>query len=95
MTTLCANYISFDLRSWLGTLERFGFSKRAVLRRNPHLVYLDVSCFGHVGPLAHGKGFQQNANFATGVATVDDESLMGYQLVSQIDYATGFLGAPA
>ena len=32
-------------------------------------------------------------SFATGVASVEDESLMGYQLVSQIDYATGFLGA--
>ena len=76
-----------------GVLERFGFTKSSVLRRNPHLVYLSLSCFGHVGPLSHGKGFQQNANFATGVASVDDESLMGYQLVSQIDYATGFLGA--
>ena len=76
-----------------GVLERLGFSKGAVLRRNPHLVYLSVSCFGHVGPLSFGKGFQQNANFATGVASVEDEELMGYQLVSQIDYATGFLGA--
>ena len=76
-----------------GALERLGFSKGAVLRRNPHLVYLSVSCFGHVGPLSFGKGFQQNANFATGVASVEDEELMGYQLVSQIDYATGFLGA--
>ena len=64
-----------------------------VLGKNPHLVYLKSSCFGHVGPLKHGKGFQQNANFATGVASVADEELMGYQLVSQIDYATGFLGA--
>ena len=76
-----------------GVLARFGFHRNAVLARCPHLVYLSVSCFGHVGPLAHGKGFQQNANFATGVATIEDEELMGYQLVSQIDYATGFLGA--
>ena len=54
-----------------------------MLNRCPHLVYLKVSCFGHVGPLAHGKGFQQNANFATGVASVEDENLLGYQLVSQ------------
>lgn len=33
------------------------------------------------------------ANFATGVASVEDEKLLGYQLVSQIDYATGYLGA--
>ena len=59
----------------------------------PHLVYLDLTCFGHVGPLSHGKGFQQNANFAAGVAGIADEDLLGYQLVSQIDYATGFLGA--
>jgi len=76
-----------------GVLARFGFNRHAVLARNPHLVYLRSSCFSHVGPLSHGKGFQQNANFATGVATIEDENLMGYQLVSQIDYATGFLGA--
>ena len=70
-------------------LARRGFSMAAVLEKNPHLVYLDVSCFGHVGPLSHGKGFQQNANFAAGVAGIADEELLGYQLVSQIDYATG------
>ena len=59
----------------------------------PHLVYLDLTCFGHTGPLSHGKGFQQNANFAAGVAGIEDEELLGYQLVSQIDYATGYLGA--
>lgn len=76
-----------------GVLDKYGFSREAVLRRCPHLIYLKSSCFGHVGPLWRGKGFQQNANFATGVASVADESLLGYQLVSQIDYATGFLGA--
>ena len=76
-----------------GALAKHGFTQQAVLKRCPHLVYLKVSCFGHVGPLSLGKGFQQNANFATGVASVADEGLLGYQLVSQIDYATGFLGA--
>ena len=76
-----------------GALSRFGFPIDEVLARNPQLVYLDLSCFGHVGPLAHGKGFQQNANFAAGVAGIADEELLAYQLVSQVDYATGFLGA--
>ena len=76
-----------------GALARHGLPIDEVLQRNPHLVYLDLSCFGHVGPLAHGKGFQQNANFACGVAGIDDEELLAYQLVSQVDYATGFLGA--
>ena len=76
-----------------GALARHGLPIDEVLARNPHLVYLDLSCFGHVGPLAHGKGFQQNANFACGVAGVEDEELLAYQLVSQVDYATGFLGA--
>ena len=76
-----------------GALAKHGFALDEVLKRNPHLVYLDLSCFGHVGPLAHGKGFQQNANFAAGVAGIDDEELLGYQLVSQVDYATGYLGA--
>jgi len=70
-------------------LARRGFPVAEVLKRNPHLVYLDLTCFGHVGPLSHGKGFQQNANFAAGVAGIEDEELLGYQLVSQIDYATG------
>lgn len=43
-----------------GVLGRFGFSMEKVLQRNPHLIYLKATCFGHVGPLAHGKGFQQN-----------------------------------
>jgi hypothetical protein len=72
-----------------------GFEIKAVLQKCPQLVYLDLTCFGHVGPLAHGKGFQQNANFAAGVAGIEDEELLGYQLVSQIDYATGYLGAYA
>jgi len=76
-----------------GVLGRFGFTQQRVLQANPQLIYLKSSCFGHVGPLSFGKGFQQNANFATGVASVEDEELLGYQLVSQIDYATGFLGA--
>ena len=76
-------------------LARRGFSTAEVLKRNPHLVYLNLTCFGHVGPLSHGKGFQQNANFAAGVAGIEDEELLGYQLVSQIDYATGYLGAYA
>ena len=76
-----------------GALAKHGFGVDEVLRRNPHLVYLDLSCFGHVGPLAHGKGFQQNANFAAGVAGIEDEALLGYQLVSQVDYATGYIGA--
>ena len=74
-------------------LARRGFGRDEVLAACPHLVYLNLTCFGHEGPLAHGKGFQQNANFAAGVAGIEDEELLGYQLVSQIDYATGFLGA--
>ena len=49
-----------------GVFDRLGFDRKTVLARNPHLIYLKVSCFGHIGPLSHGKGFQQNANFATG-----------------------------
>jgi crotonobetainyl-CoA:carnitine CoA-transferase CaiB-like acyl-CoA transferase len=65
-------------------LARRGFPIDEVLLRNPHLIYLDLTCFGHVGPLANGKGFQQNANFAAGVAGIEDEELLGYQLVSQV-----------
>ena len=65
-------------------LARKGFDKESVLTRNPHLVYLNLTCFGHEGPLKTGKGFQQNANFAAGVAGIEDEELLGYQLVSQI-----------
>jgi len=77
-----------------GVLEqKLGFSEAALHAACPDLVYCRVTCYGHVGPWARFKGFQQNANFATGVATVDDEALLCYQLTSQVDYATGFLGA--
>ena len=58
-----------------GTLARRGFDRQRVLARNPHLVYVDLSCFGHTGPLKAGHGFQQNANFAAGVAGVEDVTL--------------------
>jgi len=76
-----------------GKLAKYGFSMEQVLHENPHLVYVNASCFGHEGPLSHGKGFQQNANFACGVAGIEDEELLSYQLVSQVDYVTGFMGA--
>lgn len=76
-----------------GVLAGFGFDEDRLFSRCPHLVYLRVSCYGHVGPWAKHKGFQQNANFATGVGTVEDEALLCYQLTSQVDYTTGFLGA--
>ena len=76
-----------------GVLSAKGFDTNSLNARCPHLVYLRVSCYGHVGPWAKHKGFQQNANFATGIATIDDEALLCYQLTSQVDYTTGFLGA--
>lgn len=76
-----------------GVLARHGFPVDEVLSRCGHLVYAQVACYGFEGPFAGKKGFQQNANFCAGVAGLEDEELMGYQLVSQIDYTTGFLGA--
>ncbi|KAJ1627924.1 CoA-transferase family III domain-containing protein [Pavlovales sp. CCMP2436] len=78
-----------------GVLARHGFAIDDVLGVCPHLVYCQVACYGFSGPFAGKKGFQQNANFCAGVAGLEDEDLLGYQLVSQIDYATGFLGAYA
>mmetsp|Transcript_1833 Transcript_1833/g.5511 ORF Transcript_1833/g.5511 Transcript_1833/m.5511 type:complete len:1225 (-) Transcript_1833:78-3752(-) len=76
-----------------GALERLGFCTDAVEAVNPSLIYVDVTCYGHVGPRKFWKGFQQNANFATGTAVIEDEELLAYQLVSQLDYATGLVGA--
>lgn len=70
-----------------GSLGHHGFDMELVLERNPHLVYLDLSCFGHKGPLSHGHGFQQNANFATGVAGIEDEELLGCASPSPNRYA--------
>lgn len=78
-----------------GVLARHGFAMHDVLGVCPHLIYCQVACYGFDGPFAGKKGFQQNANFCAGVAGLEDEELLGYQLVSQIDYATGFLGAYA
>ena len=76
-----------------GVLAAKGFDVEDLASKCPDLIYLRISCYGHVGPWASHKGFQQNANFATGIATVDDEALLCYQLTSQVDYTTGFLGA--
>jgi hypothetical protein len=60
-----------------GVLARHGFGEEEVSAKYPDLVRVRVSCYGHVGPLRAAKGFQQNANFATGVATVADEANLG------------------
>ncbi|KAH8074665.1 alpha-methylacyl-CoA racemase [Aureococcus anophagefferens] len=76
-----------------GALAKFGLDEAAVFSGARTSSSCGVSCYGHDGPLSAAKGFQQNANFATGVGTIADEDLLGYQLTSQTDYATGFLGA--
>ncbi|KAH8046161.1 alpha-methylacyl-CoA racemase [Aureococcus anophagefferens] len=73
-----------------GALAKFGLDEAAVLAV-PASSSCGVSCYGHDGPLSAAKGFQQNANFATGVGTIADEDLLGYQLTSQTDSAS-FLG---
>ena len=76
-----------------GELGRHGFAPKRVLHRNPHLVYLRASCFGHVGPLARGAGSERAASFCCGVAGAADEGLVGARLLSPLAYTTGFLGA--
>lgn len=56
----------------LGALERLGYGPKQVPEltkyRERGIVYVAENCFGHVGPWASHPGWQQIADYATGVA---------------------------
>ena len=51
-----------------GALAKLGFSPLALAHSNPGMIYVAVSCYGHEGPWAKRRGWEQLAQAATGIA---------------------------
>jgi crotonobetainyl-CoA:carnitine CoA-transferase CaiB-like acyl-CoA transferase len=84
-----------------GVLERLGLAPAALLARNPRLVVLSITGFGHDGPDAHRPGYDQIAQGETGLMSLtgsgpDDPQRIGVpicDLTAGINGAIGVLAA--
>ncbi|GAA4556562.1 CaiB/BaiF CoA-transferase family protein [Pseudonocardia xishanensis] len=80
-----------------GTAERYGIGPAHVLARCPGIVHVSVSCYGATGPWARGRGYETQAQAATGLMAraggAGPPTVLGpYNL---LDYGTGVLAAYA
>jgi len=87
-----------------GALAKRGFSSPALAHLAPGMIHLAVSCYGHSGPWASRRGWEQLAQCATGIA-VEQGAFMAARAGSRretvprlipaaaCDYITGYLGA--
>jgi len=78
-----------------GSMEKRGISARSMARLRPGLIYLSESAYGHVGPWAMRKAWENIAQAVTGV-TFDhgtEDSPMKAPVAYLTDYGTGYLGA--
>ncbi|QJY49963.1 CaiB/BaiF CoA transferase family protein [Pseudonocardia broussonetiae] len=84
-----------------GVLERLGLGPDVLLARNPGLVVLSITGFGHDGPDAHRPGYDQIAQGETGLMSLtgsgpDDPQRIGVpicDLTAGVNGATGVLAA--
>ncbi|GAA4700965.1 CoA transferase [Pseudonocardia yuanmonensis] len=84
-----------------GVLDRLGLAPETLLRRNPGLVVLSITGFGHDGPDAHRPGYDQIAQGETGLMSLtgsgpDDPQRVGVpicDLAAGLNGATGVLAA--
>ncbi len=81
-----------------GALAALGFGLDEVLDRSPGIVYVSESCYGDEGPFAERRGFDLNAQAATGLMAADNVDLDRpntelSRAGAPIDYITGYLGA--
>jgi crotonobetainyl-CoA:carnitine CoA-transferase CaiB-like acyl-CoA transferase len=78
-----------------GVMDRRGFSARRLAQLRPGLIYLSECTYGHTGPWALRKGFENIAQAVTGVSIdhgSEDSPIMCPALF-MTDYGTGYLGA--
>ncbi len=87
-----------------GALAKLGFSPAALAHSSPGMIHLAISCYGHDGPWAGRRGWEQLAQSATGIA-VEQGAFMAARAGSRretvprlipaaaCDYITGYLGA--
>lgn len=73
-------------------LSRYGLSVPEMVRLNPHLIAVNLNCYGHTGPWKYRPGFEQLAQTCTGMAMAQGENqrpLLGPTYPN--DYLTGYL----
>ena len=85
-----------------GALAKLGFSAEEIAEIAPGIVHVAVSCYGHQGPWAGRRGWEQLAQTATGLAveqTAFNAARNGTDAAPRIipaaacDYTTGYLAA--
>ncbi len=57
----------------MGTMEKFGLGYETLRRRNPGLIYAEVSGFGRTGPYAERAGFDLIAQGMSGLMSITGE----------------------
>lgn len=87
-----------------GALGGLGITPAALAHISPGIIYVSVSCYGHQGPWAQRRGFEQMAQSATGLAAEQGifaaersgskrEAAPQLLPVAACDYLTGYLAA--
>jgi crotonobetainyl-CoA:carnitine CoA-transferase CaiB-like acyl-CoA transferase len=78
-----------------GALSGRGLSPSDLARLRPGIVYVSTNCYGHDGPWAGRRGFDQLASSVTGISTVQGAPTGRPALLPNVanDYITGYLGA--
>jgi crotonobetainyl-CoA:carnitine CoA-transferase CaiB-like acyl-CoA transferase len=77
-----------------GALDRRGFGPRQLAEDRPGIVYVSIDCYGHVGPWATRPGWEQLAQTASGIATVEGSPERPQLFpAAATDYTTGYLAA--
>lgn len=78
-----------------GALDRRGLSPQALARLRPGIVCVSTNCYGHDGPWAGRRGFDQLASSVTGISSVQGAPSGRPALLPNVanDYVTGYLGA--
>lgn len=80
-----------------GAMQKFGLTETELVRDHPGLIYVSVDAYGHTGPWADRKGFEQLAQAVTGVAAAEGGSDKPRFAPTGLlaDYLAGYLGAAA
>ena len=77
-----------------GALARRGFGPEQLAELRPGLIYVSLSCYGHVGPWEARPGWEQLAQTVTGIAALQGGSDRPERMpVAACDYTTGYLAA--
>jgi crotonobetainyl-CoA:carnitine CoA-transferase CaiB-like acyl-CoA transferase len=77
----------------LGALARRGLGPADVATLRPGVVYVSENCYGNGGPWGERPGWEQLAQAATGIASVQGDEHPRLVPAAFNDYTTGYLGA--